>query len=109
MEGTWTRKCVTAKRADVLNPIRATLEKEFKVPEDPHKPILNLTLGEPTAANGYPVPEVIKEAVKDALDAEKYNGYTHSAGNLESREAIVEKYSTEEASFKADDVLLTFG
>lgn len=105
----WTKKPVAAKRAEVLNPIRATLEKDFKVPQDPPVPLINLTLGEPTKANGYPLPEVTKQAVQEAVDSEAHNGYTHSSGSLPARQAVVDKFSTEEAPFEADDVLLTFG
>lgn len=96
-------------RSDVLNPIRATLEKDFKVPETHEKDLINFTLGEPTKANGYPLPEETKEAIIEAVEAEKFNGYTHSSGLPDARQAVVDKYSTEEAPFAKDDVVLTFG
>src|SRR5690606_3072955 len=102
-------KPIAAKRSDVRNPIRATLEKDFKVPEDPHKPLINLTLGEPTKENGYPLPDVTKQAIVDVVESEMHNGYTHSSGCLPARQAVVDKFSTEEAPFTAEDVLLTFG
>ena len=107
--GSWTKKPVAAARSEVLNPIRATLEKDFKVPEEHEKELINFTLGEPTKANGYPLPEVTKEAVVECVNSEKFNGYTHSSGLPDARQAVVDKYSTEEAPFAADDVLLTFG
>lgn len=107
--GNWSKKPTAAKRSDVRNPIRATLEKDFKVPEEPHKPMINLTLGEPTKENGYPLPDVTKQAMVEVVESEKHNGYTHSSGVLAARQALVDKYSTEDAPFEADDVLLTFG
>jgi tyrosine aminotransferase len=70
---------------------------------------VNLTLGEPTKANGYPLPSIVNEAVCEVVNSEKFNGYTPSNGCLPAREAIVEKYSTEEAPFTPSDVWLTFG
>jgi tyrosine aminotransferase len=110
MENTrWASKAVPAARTNWLNPIRSILEKDFKVPENHEKSFVNLTLGEPTKANGYPLPEVTKQALIDAVESEKYNGYTHSSGMPDARQAVVDKYSTEAAPFAADDVLLTFG
>lgn len=105
----WSKKFKPAKRADVLNPIRSTVEKEFKIPEGHEKELINLTLGEPTKANGYPLPDVTKEAIIEAVEAETYNGYMHSSGCIPARQAVVDKFSTDEAKFTADDVLLTFG
>lgn len=34
-----------AKRTDVINPIRFTLEHELQIPQNPHKPLINLGLG----------------------------------------------------------------
>lgn len=109
MEADWTGKFVPAKRADVLNTITSMFEKEFKFPAEPHKPLLNMAYGDPISANGYPPPEVAKEAVKEAVDADLYNGYTHSSGNPETRQAIIDRFSTEEAPFAADDVIITAG
>jgi len=108
-EGKWTKKPVASAKSDVLNPIRATLEKDFKVPETHEKELVNFTLGEPTKANGYPLPDIMKESIVDAVNSEKFNGYTHSSGLPDARQAVVDKYSTEAAPFAADDVLLTFG
>ncbi len=63
-----------SKRTDVTNLIRGMLEKELKIPTNPHKPMVNLglgkifksnfgILGEPTKANGYDLPPVISEAI----------------------------------------------
>jgi len=67
------------------------LEKELKLPATPHKPMVNLGLGEPTKANGYELPPVINESLIEQIKKETANGYTMSSGMLEARKAIVEK------------------
>jgi hypothetical protein len=43
---TWSNtKHLPAKRSEVLNPIRALLENELKVPADLPRPLVNLGLG----------------------------------------------------------------
>ena len=39
------RKHVPSKRTDVHNLIRGMLEKELKIPANPHKPLVSLGLG----------------------------------------------------------------
>jgi aspartate/methionine/tyrosine aminotransferase len=77
------------------------LEKELKIPANPHKPLVMLglgiisqnlySIGEPTKANGYDLPAVINEAIIEQVQKETQNGYTLSSGTLDARKAIVEK------------------
>ena len=80
----------------MYNTIRSLLEGELKIPQDPPVPIVNLglgiqiiifnsCLGEPSKANGFDLPEVISEAVIEAVKSEKHNSYTASSGMLEAR------------------------
>jgi hypothetical protein len=78
MEKSWTNKPMRAKRANVLNPIRNLVEKEFHINPYHPKSLVNFTLGEPTKENGYPSPPVISESVIEAITSEKHNGYTSS-------------------------------
>lgn len=52
-----------AKRTDVLNPIRAILEREMKPNPNHDLPMINLGLGEPSKANGYVLDPRINEAI----------------------------------------------
>jgi aspartate/methionine/tyrosine aminotransferase len=76
---------VPSKRSDVLNPIRAILEKDLKIPANPPIPLVNLGLGEPNKANGFELPPVINEAIIEVIKSETKNGYTISSGALEAR------------------------
>jgi len=54
---TWDNsKHVPAKRSDVLNPIRALIAGDLKIPDNLPRPLVNLGLGEPSKANGFPLP-----------------------------------------------------
>lgn len=67
-ESHWAgRKHAASKRTDVHNLIRGMLENELKIPQNPHKPLVTLGLGEPTKANGYDLPPVINEAMIEAV------------------------------------------
>lgn len=79
------------------------------LPKDHAKPLINLTLGEPTPENGYPSPDVISASVIEVIESKKHNGYSASNGALVARQAVVDKYSTEDAKFTADEVIITAG
>jgi aspartate/methionine/tyrosine aminotransferase len=62
------------------------------MPKDHALPFIGLALGEPTKANGYDLPEVINEAIIEAVRSGTNNGYTLSQGTVAAREAIAKKF-----------------
>lgn len=66
-------------------------------------------LGEPNRANGYELPEVINESIKEVVDSATCNGYTQASGDLKARQAVAEKFSTDEYPIHPDNVFLAFG
>jgi len=105
----YTKTFPSSKRSHAINPIRTLIEKEFKIPTDLPRPLVNLTLGEPTKENGFPQCDAIKQSVIDIISSEKHNGYTASNGALVARQAVVDLLSTERAPFTSDHVILTMG
>ena len=77
-----------AARSNVINPIRQILEKELKMNPNHEKTIINLGLGEPSRANGFELPPVINQAMIEAIESEKHNGYTGSVGTVAARNAV---------------------
>lgn len=65
-----------AARSNVINPIRQILEGNLKVNPNHEKTLINLGLGEPSRANGFELPPVINQAIIEAVESEKHNGYT---------------------------------
>ncbi|KAM8775618.1 tyrosine aminotransferase [Rhynchonycteris naso] len=93
---------------NTFNPIRAIVDS-MKVKPNPDKTMITLSIGDPTVFGNLPTDPEIIQAMKDALDSGKCNGYAPSIGFLSSREQIASYYSCPEAPLEAKDVILTSG
>jgi hypothetical protein len=74
-----------AKRSEVFNLIRSILESDLKPPQNPHKPFINLGLGEPSKANGYELPSEITNAVVEVIQSGSFNTYSMASGCPEAK------------------------
>ncbi|XP_017274502.1 tyrosine aminotransferase [Kryptolebias marmoratus] len=93
---------------NTLNPIRAIVDG-MKLTPNPDKPMIALSIGDPTVFGNLPTDDAVLQAIKDAIDSQKYNGYAPSVGYLKSRQAVANFYSCPEAPLEAEDVVLTSG
>uniref|UniRef100_A0A673Z578 Tyrosine aminotransferase n=1 Tax=Salmo trutta TaxID=8032 RepID=A0A673Z578_SALTR len=93
---------------NTLNPIRAIVDG-MKLTPNPEKPMIALSIGDPTVFGNLPTDDKVLQAMKDAIDSQKYNGYAPSVGYQKSREVVANFYSCPEAPLEAEDVLLTSG
>ncbi|MED6288011.1 hypothetical protein CHARACLAT_022207 [Characodon lateralis] len=93
---------------NTLNPIRAIVDG-MKLTPNPEKPMISLSIGDPTVFGNLPTDDAVLQALKDAIDSQKYNGYAPSVGYLKSRQAVANFYSSPEAPLEAEDVILTSG
>ncbi|XP_078112317.1 tyrosine aminotransferase isoform X2 [Sander vitreus] len=84
---------------NTLNPIRAIVDG-MKLTPNP---------GDPTVFGNMPTDIAVLQAMKDAIDCQKYNGYAPSVGYLKSRQAVANFYTCPEAPLEAEDVILTSG
>ncbi|CAO2609922.1 Tyrosine aminotransferase [Lemmus lemmus] len=91
-----------------FNPIRAIVDN-MKVKPNPNKTVISLSIGDPTVFGNLPTDPEVTQAMKDALDSGKYNGYAPSIGYLSSREEVASYYHCAEAPLEAKDVILTSG
>ncbi|XP_020819403.1 tyrosine aminotransferase [Phascolarctos cinereus] len=91
-----------------FNPIRAIVDS-MKVQPNANKTMISLSIGDPTVFGNLPTDSEVTQAMKDALDSGKYNGYAPSIGYLSSREEIASYYHCSEAPLEAKDVILTSG
>lgn len=98
-----------AARSNVINPIRQILENELRPPQGHPKSMINLGLGEPSKANGFELPPAINQAIIEVIESEKHNGYTQSTGAAPARQAVAEKFGTEEHPIDPNNVFLAFG
>lgn len=90
------------------NPIREIVDN-IKKPNNPSKPMIPLSLGDPTVFGNLSCPRLLVESVVENARTFKSNGYCHSAGTPAAREAIAAKYTHEAAPLTANDVVIASG
>lgn len=91
-----------------INQIRMIVEN-MEIRPNPDKPLIALSIGDPTTFGNMNACEEITEAVVDAVRSQKYNGYAPSAGFQEAREAVAAHCSYPGYATEAKDVVLTSG
>ncbi|XP_074644544.1 tyrosine aminotransferase-like isoform X2 [Tubulanus polymorphus] len=101
---------VTASKIahDTINPIRRVVEG-LNLQPNPEKPMIALSIGDPTVFGNLPPSPDTVNAVKEVLEAGKSNGYVPAVGIESTRAAIAQYYNTEEAPLTSKDVILTSG
>ncbi|KAI9263492.1 tyrosine aminotransferase [Helicostylum pulchrum] len=96
----------TAKQAH--NPIRAIVD-QLKLDPNATKPLISLSIGDPTIFGNFNVDPSINEAVTKQLNSYRSNGYPPADGTLQARTAIANEYNTPEAPLAPSDVILANG
>ncbi|KAK7151909.1 hypothetical protein R3I94_008293 [Phoxinus phoxinus] len=91
-----------------LNPIRAIVDG-MKLTPNPEKPMIALSIGDPTVFGNLPTDDTVLQAMKKAIDSHKFNGYAPSVGYQKSRDAVANFYSCPEAPLEGKDVILASG
>ena len=93
----------------VSNPIRDIVDQLDLDKINKSKPMIPLSIGDPTNFGNLDTDRSISAALLGAVHSSTYNGYPPSDGYVESRRAVAERYSTLANPLKADDVSLTSG
>ena len=93
---------------EIRNKLREVVEK-MKFELCPDKELIELTLGDPTCCGILPPHPDALLAVSEAVMSGVHNGYKVSKGSVEARQAVADKYSTQESPLTAGDVYLTHG
>jgi len=93
---------------ETFNPIRTILET-MKITPNPDKPMISLSIGDPTVFKNLNVSPVVVDAVKDALLSGEYNGYAPSSGYVASRQAVADHISCGTNDITPDDVIICSG
>ncbi|KAG6637269.1 hypothetical protein I3843_11G162800 [Carya illinoinensis] len=80
------------------------------IDENGNKRVISLGMGDPSAYSCFHTTHVAEEAVVDAIQSEKFNGYAPTVGLPQTRIAIAE-YLSRDLPYKlsADDVFITSG
>jgi len=95
--------------ARTVNPIRRIVD-QMQVKPNSDKPVIPLSIGDPTVFGNFKLPESGQRALKDYATQTAHNGYVHSAGTMGVRETIAKKFSTNPRfPITANDVYVTAG
>ncbi|XP_036318403.1 tyrosine aminotransferase [Rhagoletis pomonella] len=91
------------------NRIRAIVES-LQIKPNPEKPMIPLTIGDPTTFGNLRASEATIKAVQRSLESGDYNGYAHSLGHEKARRAIA-KYSAHQSieEINYENVLICSG
>mmetsp|Transcript_19290 Transcript_19290/g.31574 ORF Transcript_19290/g.31574 Transcript_19290/m.31574 type:complete len:454 (-) Transcript_19290:210-1571(-) len=90
------------------NNIRKVVETQDVRP-NPSKPVIALSIGDPTVYANLAVCDAVTEALVRKLRTGKYNGYAQSCGDSHARSVLAKRYSCPSAPLVAGDVFLTSG
>ncbi|CAK4077192.1 unnamed protein product [Aphanomyces euteiches] len=93
---------------NTTNPIRKIVD-HIKMPKDPIKPLILLSLGDPTVFGNLACPDVLTDAIVRNVKSHKHNGYAHAAGTEAARAAIAARYGTPTSPLTKDDVIIASG
>merc|ERR1712137_38162 len=80
--------------ARTFNPIREIVDRLAVAPPE-GKPMIPLSIGDPTIFGNFTPPSTTTESLMNLLDDGRNNGYVHSSGIPEARAAIAERYRLE--------------
>ncbi|KAI1732184.1 aminotransferase class I and II domain-containing protein [Ditylenchus destructor] len=104
----WAPMDASQHAQNTINPIRKICDS-LSVPPNPNKVPIRLNLGDPTLTGNLPPSEATVAAIHAAVDEHRHDGYGPAVGELAAREAVARHFSTQQASFTADDVVLASG
>ncbi|KAI8978001.1 tyrosine aminotransferase [Pilobolus umbonatus] len=90
------------------NPIRAIVDK-LKVDPKSKKPLISLSIGDPTITGNFNVDPTINEAVIKQLIGYRSNGYPPADGTLQARTAVANHHNHPNAPLGPNDVILANG
>lgn len=104
----WKPINATKSSLRITNPIRDIVDK-IQFPDMPNKPLISLSIGDPTVFGNLKGSKLINETLKQNIDSEKFNGYAPSIGYVQSRKAIAERFSNSLSHLTENDIIITSG
>lgn len=76
---------------------------------NPDKPVIALSIGDPTIYGNLKAAEETVKAVQECLEQGLFNGYLPSTGHQDAKEAVAEYLSHDATEVNANDVILCSG
>ena len=107
----WAPLRMSVKAQRTTNPIREVVERitSQKRAPIPGKPVIPLSLGDPTAFGNLAAPDVLNDTLISLIKEKKHNGYGASTGSEAARKAIARRYSSPNCAYAADDIIVASG
>jgi tyrosine aminotransferase len=105
---TWTKLRASKHARNTVNPIRKIADK-MSVAPNPDKFPIKLNLGDPTVMGNLPPSQAAIDAIHEAVDSHKSDGYGLAVGSVAARQAVAEHASVPGAEVHPDDVILASG
>ncbi|CAG5133418.1 unnamed protein product, partial [Candidula unifasciata] len=99
---------VSKMAQNTFNPIRSIVES-MKITPHPDKPMISLSIGDPTTFGNLPISEICEKAVIESVKKRTFNGYAPSVGYEFARQAVAEYVSTPTSRVEAKDIILVSG
>jgi len=93
---------------NTLNPIRAIVE-HLKIEPNPEKSFIPLSVGDPTVFGNLKAANETINALREVIDGGQCNGYAHSAGTIEARQAVCNYVESHQGKVAPNDVILCSG
>ncbi|XP_034651684.1 tyrosine aminotransferase [Drosophila subobscura] len=92
------------------NRIRNIVES-LKIKPNPEKPMIPLSIGDPTTFGNLKAADETMKAVLHSLESGKFNGYAHTQGHEASRQAVAQysAHQRPEGAIETSDVVLCSG
>ena len=76
-----------------LNPIRAIVDRIRLPSHHANKPLIPLSIGDPTTFGNLDIPSNLVDTLIANLQSKRYNGYAPSTGSLPARQAVATRYA----------------
>lgn len=112
VNGTTTKRPWRIRSSEIAkrchNPIRSLVEG-LKITPNPDKPMIALSIGDPTVFGNLRTAQEVIDAVTESIHSLKFNGYAPCIGYLDAREAIAKYISQSGERVEAKDVIICSG
>jgi hypothetical protein len=109
MEGDFPVIAASKRSHAAINFIRQIVDRIKLPPADPSKPLIPLSIGDPTLFGNLPPPSGVSEEFARVLASGKANGYLNAMGATDARVAIAKSLSTLANPVVGDEVCVTSG
>lgn len=106
---TFPRIQASASSLRTSNPIREVVDRIDTSQMNKNKPMIPLSIGDPTVFGNLNACEEAIQAVVEVTKSCQANGYPKAVGMVEARSAVAQEFSTCHCPLTAADVILTSG